>query len=139
MQIGGGKLLEKAAALHLLASRCDGLVFVGMMAFQIMHAQGLPVPMKFVEHGAFEEALKIIQIAKLRRIPILSPKDFWCLNNHIPNQLELFPAHRILDGKLLFLHFGCNVAEYVLVTSVDIKHLMMLLKLLVLWGSNYLL
>ncbi|KAH7854632.1 hypothetical protein Vadar_016160 [Vaccinium darrowii] len=98
--IGGGKLLEKAAALHLLASRCDGLVFVGMMAFQIMHAQGLPVPMKFVEHGAFEEALKIIQIAKLRRIPILSPKDFWCLNSHIPNQLELFPAHLILDGWL---------------------------------------
>lgn len=72
-----------------------------MMAFQIMHAQGLPVPMKFVEHGAFEEALKIIQIAKLRRIPILSPKDFWCLNSHIPNQLELFPAHLILDGKVV--------------------------------------
>lgn len=102
MQIGGGKLLEKAAALHFLASRCDGLVFVGMMAFQIMHAQGLPVPMKLVEHGVLEEALKIIQFAKLRRIPILCPKDFWCLNSHIPNRLELFPAHSILEGKPVF-------------------------------------
>ncbi|KAF7147082.1 hypothetical protein RHSIM_Rhsim03G0092500 [Rhododendron simsii] len=98
--IGGGKLLEKAAALHFLASRCDGLVFVGMMAFQIMHAQGLPVPLKLVEHGIWEEALKIIQFAKLRRIPILCPKDFWCLNSHIPNRLELFPAHSILEGWL---------------------------------------
>ncbi|KAI8563311.1 hypothetical protein RHMOL_Rhmol03G0102600 [Rhododendron molle] len=98
--IGGGKLLEKAAALHFLASRCDGLVFVGMMAFQIMHAQGLPVPMKLVERGVFEEALKIIQFAKLRGIPILCPKDFWCLNSHIPNRLELFPAHSILEGWL---------------------------------------
>ncbi|PSS04595.1 Phosphoglycerate kinase [Actinidia chinensis var. chinensis] len=98
--IGGGKLVEKADALHFLASRCDGLVFVGMMAFQIMHAQGLPVPVKLVEHGAFEEALKIIQFAKFRSVPILFPKDFWCVNNHMPNQLELFPAHSIVDGWL---------------------------------------
>ncbi|KAL6987373.1 phosphoglycerate kinase [Sarracenia purpurea var. burkii] len=98
--IGGGKLIEKAAALHFLASRCDGLVFVGMMAFQIMHALGLAIPTKLVEHGAFEEALKIIQFAKLRSIPVLFPKDFWCMNNHIPNQLELYPAQSILDGWL---------------------------------------
>ncbi|CAL5358408.1 unnamed protein product [Camellia sinensis] len=67
-QIGGGKLLEKAVALHFLAARCDGLVFVGMMAFQIMHAQGLPVPKKLVEHGAIKEALNLTQFAKFRII-----------------------------------------------------------------------
>ncbi|KAA8516568.1 hypothetical protein F0562_016926 [Nyssa sinensis] len=98
--IGGGNLLDKVAALHFLASTCDGLVFVGMMAFQIMHALGLPVPMKLVEHGILEEALNLTNFAKLRSIPILFPKDFWCMNDHLPKQLERFPAHCILDGWL---------------------------------------
>ncbi|XP_052176796.1 phosphoglycerate kinase, cytosolic-like isoform X3 [Diospyros lotus] len=96
--IGGSNLLEKAAALHFLASRCDGLVFVGMMAFQIMHVQGLPVPMKLVEPAANEEALNIIQAAKFRSIPILFPEDFWCMSGRRENQVELFPAHCIPDG-----------------------------------------
>ncbi|KAI7996800.1 hypothetical protein LOK49_LG10G01657, partial [Camellia lanceoleosa] len=96
--IGGGKLLEKAAALHFLAARCDGLVFVGMMAFQIMHAQGLPVPKKLVERGAIKEALNLTQFAKFRSMPILFPKDFWCINDRLPKRIELFPAHNILDG-----------------------------------------
>ncbi|XAR51049.1 Phosphoglycerate kinase [Bertholletia excelsa] len=96
--IGGGKFLEKAPALRFLASRCDGLVFVGMMAFQIMHVQGLPVPMKLVEHGAYEEAMNITQFAKSRSMPIVCPKDFWCTNESLPNRLELLPAHGILDG-----------------------------------------
>ncbi|XP_028052943.1 uncharacterized protein LOC114257383 [Camellia sinensis] len=96
--IGGGKLLEKAAALHCLAARCDGLVFVGMMAFQIMHAQGLPVPKKLVERGAIKEALNLTQFAKFKSMPILFPKDFWCINDHLPKRIELFPAHNILDG-----------------------------------------
>ncbi|XP_052176813.1 uncharacterized protein LOC127791083 isoform X12 [Diospyros lotus] len=101
--IGGSNLLEKAAALHFLASRCDGLVFVGMMAFQIMHVQGLPVPMKLVEPAANEEALNIIQAAKFRSIPILFPEDFWCMSGRRENQVELFPAHCIPDGNGLFL------------------------------------
>lgn len=96
--IGGGKFLEKAAALRFLASYCDGLVFIGMMAFQIMQAQGLSVTMKFVECRAYDEASKIIHIAKLRRIPILCPKDFWCSSHHLSSKLELVPAHNILDG-----------------------------------------
>ncbi|CAL5419895.1 unnamed protein product [Camellia sinensis] len=96
--IGGGKLLEKAAALHFLAARCDGLVFVGMMAFQIMHAQGLPVPKKLVERGAIKEALNLTQFAKFRSMPILFPKDFWCIDDRLPKRIELFPAHNILDG-----------------------------------------
>lgn len=69
-----------------------------MMAFQIMHAQGLPVPKKLVERGAIKEALNLTQFAKFRSIPILFPKDFWCINDRLPKQIELFPAHNILDG-----------------------------------------
>ncbi|KAH7511988.1 hypothetical protein FEM48_Zijuj12G0042500 [Ziziphus jujuba var. spinosa] len=96
--IGGGKLLDKATALHFLASRCDGLVFVGMMSFQIMKALGLSVPLNLVEHGALKEALNIVQFAQGRNVQILYPKDFWCKNDRFPRQFEIFPAHGILDG-----------------------------------------
>ncbi|KAK9288277.1 hypothetical protein L1049_016728 [Liquidambar formosana] len=96
--VGGGNLYEKAAALQFLTSRCNGLVFVGMMAFQIMHALGLPVPLNLVEHGALKEALNLIQLARYKKIPLLYPKDFWCMNISLRKQLQIFPAHGILDG-----------------------------------------
>nr|XP_023877852.1 uncharacterized protein LOC111990295 isoform X2 [Quercus suber] len=96
--IGGGNFFDKVAALHFLASRCDGLVFVGRMSFQIMHALGVSVPLNFVENGALREALDIVRFAQNRDIQILYPKDFWCKNDCLPGKLELFPAHSILDG-----------------------------------------
>jgi len=101
MQIGGGNLYDKAAAVHFLVSRCDGLVFVGMMSFQIMHALGLSVPSYLVEPGAYKAALDIIQIAHDRNIPILHPMDFWCMNEHLPEKMGIFPSHHILDGEIL--------------------------------------
>ena len=103
MQIGGGNILDKAAALHFLASRCEGLVFVGMMSFQFMHALGVPVPLNLVEHGALKEALRIVQFAQIRKVQILYPKDFWCRNDRLPNQLEIFPSNSILDGEIALL------------------------------------
>ncbi|KAK6943852.1 tRNA (guanine-N-7) methyltransferase, Trmb type [Dillenia turbinata] len=96
--IGGGKLLEKAAALHSLASRCDGLVFVGLMAYQIMHACGLPVPPNLVEHAALKEASNLLQLARERGVPLLYPKDFLCISGRFPNQSRSFPAHEVLEG-----------------------------------------
>ncbi|KAI9153761.1 hypothetical protein LWI28_016164 [Acer negundo] len=96
--IGGGNLYNKAAALHYLASRCDGLFFVGMMSFQIMHALGLSVPSSLVEKDAHKAALDLIQLAHHKNINIIYPKDFWCINSHLPNHLEMFPAHFIPDG-----------------------------------------
>ena len=100
MQIGGGNLHDKSAALHFLSSNCDGLVFVGMMSFQIMNALGLSVPSNLVEHGALKEALYIVQFAKSRNVQILHPKDFWCKNDLLPGQFKIFPAHGILDGEI---------------------------------------
>ncbi|XP_024985810.1 phosphoglycerate kinase, cytosolic-like isoform X2 [Cynara cardunculus var. scolymus] len=95
--VGGGNLVEKSAAVHYLVSSCDGLVFVGNMSFQIMHALGLPVPKKLVEVGAFNEAIRIIRIANSRNIPILFPKDFWCLNDHLKKP-QLVPTHCLFEG-----------------------------------------
>ncbi|KAL0347158.1 UNVERIFIED_CONTAM: Phosphoglycerate kinase [Sesamum calycinum] len=96
--IGGGNLADKVAALHSLTSTCDGLIFVGSMAFQIMHALGVPVPMKLVELGALKEAVSIVETAKLRNIPLVLPKDFWCIKNHALNQIEIFSAYSISEG-----------------------------------------
>ncbi|KAI3809353.1 hypothetical protein L1987_25325 [Smallanthus sonchifolius] len=67
-----------------------------------MHALGLPVRRKLVEAGAFAEAVRIIQFANSRNIPILLPKDFWCLNDRLKKP-ELVPVHGILEGKILTL------------------------------------
>ncbi|XP_074312041.1 uncharacterized protein LOC141647657 isoform X2 [Silene latifolia] len=96
--VGGGKIIEKAAALYILASRCDGLVFVGMMAFQIMHALGLPVPMELVDPQGIKEALELVKIAKDRSMPILLPKDFCCKHEHLPNLMKTLYIEEILDG-----------------------------------------
>lgn len=101
MQIGGGNLIDKAAALQFLASICDVLVFVGEMAFQIMHAFGLPVPMKLVESKALKQAHAIVEAAKARNVEIVLPKDFWCINYSNPHQMAISSASSILDGKIL--------------------------------------
>lgn len=74
-----------------------------MMLFQIMHALGHSVPSNLVESGARKAALDIIQFAQDRNIPILYPKDFWCINDQLSEQLEIVPAHGILDGEVLTL------------------------------------
>ncbi|KAK4272862.1 hypothetical protein QN277_021359 [Acacia crassicarpa] len=96
--IGGSHFYNKAAALRFLTSRCQGLVFVGMMSFQIMHALGVSVPLDLVELKACNEALHIVQLAQDRNMQILYPKDFWCRNESNPKQLQAFPSHSILDG-----------------------------------------
>lgn len=101
MQIGGGNLKNKAAALHFLASRCDALIFIGLLSFQIMHALGQSVPLDFVEHEAHEAALDIIEFAHNKNVPILYPEDLWCMNQHNPKKVEIFPSHGVLDGELV--------------------------------------
>lgn len=98
-QIGGGKLAGKAAALQFLVSTCDGLVFVGSMAFQIMHALGAPVPMKLVETGALEEASRIVESAKSRNIPVVLPQDVWCVTDHVAEEIQITSVHSIPEGK----------------------------------------
>ncbi|XP_060201489.1 uncharacterized protein LOC132630015 isoform X3 [Lycium barbarum] len=96
--IGGANLAGKASALQFLASKCDGLVFVGDAAFQIMHAFGLPVPMKFVERESLEAANMLVEAAKARGVQIILPKDFWCLHDYYPLEMKIFPANHIMDG-----------------------------------------
>lgn len=88
--------------MHYLASRCQGLVFVGMMAFQIMHALGVPVPFHLLEHKACNEALDIVRLAQERSLQILYPKDFWCRSEGNPKLLQDFPSHGIVDGEFFF-------------------------------------
>ncbi|KAL1545825.1 phosphoglycerate kinase [Salvia divinorum] len=96
--IGGSKLADKAAALQSLVSTCDGLVFVGNMAFQIMHARGTPIPMKLVETGALEEAARIVNSAKSRNIPVVLPQDVWCITDHVSENIQIASVHSIPEG-----------------------------------------
>ena len=98
MQIGGSRFLEKLPALRLLASACDGLIFVGKLAFQIMHALGVSIPSCFLEQDAAGEALKLIKFAQSRRISIYYPNDLQCANNCNSELMEIFPSDGIMPG-----------------------------------------
>ncbi|OAY71813.1 Phosphoglycerate kinase [Ananas comosus] len=96
--IGGSNFSRKSAALHHLASKCDGLVFVGKLAFQVMKALGLPVPAFCVEQNAVGEALKLIKLAESRKIPMYYPDDFWCLSDSSTKPLEIVRSDEIVSG-----------------------------------------
>ncbi|XP_038904997.1 phosphoglycerate kinase, cytosolic-like isoform X2 [Benincasa hispida] len=98
--IGGGNLLDKSAALHLLASTCSALVFVGLMSIQIMQALGLSVSSRLVNHGVCKEAADIIQFSLDKNVQIVYPKDFWCKNVDASKKMELFASNDIPDGWL---------------------------------------
>uniref|UniRef100_A0A2C9V9Q3 phosphoglycerate kinase n=1 Tax=Manihot esculenta TaxID=3983 RepID=A0A2C9V9Q3_MANES len=110
--VGGGNLYDKAAALHFLASKCDGLVFIGMMSFQILHALGYSVPSSLIEPKAHKAAEDIIHFAHDRNIPILYPKDFWCVNDHRPNQMEVLPAHGIMHENNMDWSIEIQIIKY---------------------------
>ena len=103
--------------MRVLASRCDGMVFVGMMALQIMHAMGMSVPLFLVEREGAKEALEIVKYAEYRSIPILLPSDFLCRNNRLHMKMQTFPAQGILDGNflrflILSLSYTSSVLKY---------------------------
>ncbi|MBA0558447.1 hypothetical protein Golob_015463 [Gossypium lobatum] len=116
--IGGGNLKSKAAALQFLASRCDALVFVGQMSFQIMRALGHSIPTNLVERDAHKAALDIVQFAHDKNVLMSYPKDFWCTNQHLPTELEVFPAHGV-SASWLPVDLGPRSLEeiYSLVTN----------------------
>ncbi|XP_068646349.1 uncharacterized protein [Aristolochia californica] len=95
--IGGGNFAKKASALRYLITKCDGMVFVGRMAFQMMNALDMPVPSSYVETGATSDALEIIRIAHGRNVQILCPKDFYCAKKSIP-ELQIVPIDGDLEG-----------------------------------------
>ncbi|KAL6842357.1 hypothetical protein ACP4OV_027784 [Aristida adscensionis] len=96
--IGGSRFSRKAPALHLLASLCDGLFFVGKLSFQIMNGLGLPVPSQLIEQNEAMEVLKLIQVAHKRNIPIYYPTDLWCSNNDDIEKLGIFNSTELCCG-----------------------------------------
>lgn len=98
LQIGGSNFQRKADALHFLASTCDGLVFVGKLAFQIINGFGLPTAAHLMEYGAVEGVLKLIKLAQHRKIPIYFQKDFLCVNINKPELMEVFNYNEIMPG-----------------------------------------
>ncbi|XP_031502445.1 uncharacterized protein LOC116265740 isoform X2 [Nymphaea colorata] len=96
--IGGGNLSEKKKALQYLISRCDVLVFIGRMAFQFMHALGMPVPPNLVESGSIKDATMLIRFAQERNVYIMVPEDFLCTKVSSPNTFSVISSNCSLNG-----------------------------------------
>ncbi|GJN20734.1 hypothetical protein PR202_gb08147 [Eleusine coracana subsp. coracana] len=97
--IGGSNFLRNLPALHLLASLCDGLFFVGKISFQIMNGLGISVPSHFVERHATAEVLQFIHDAHARNVSIYYPTDMWCLNNDDNEEMGIFNSSDLTCGE----------------------------------------
>ncbi|CAA6655528.1 unnamed protein product [Spirodela intermedia] len=96
--IGGKNFLEKRTALCVLATKCDGLMLIGKLSFQIMHALGMSIPMNLIEDGAVDKAFDLIQFAKKRGMDIIFPDDFRCVNDEDPEVMDVFSSDGIQPG-----------------------------------------
>uniref|UniRef100_A0A2N9I5Y3 Phosphoglycerate kinase n=1 Tax=Fagus sylvatica TaxID=28930 RepID=A0A2N9I5Y3_FAGSY len=136
--IGGGNFFDKAAALHFLASRCDGLVFVGKMSFQIMHALGLSVPLNLVEHKALKEALDIVRyfllIAFWMKVIWIGPVKFSNSNQHTNGASKLAQMLDLLSQSNCDLTVVGNMAcKVIMQESSSISDFNMLENASVVW------
>ncbi|MBA0684410.1 hypothetical protein Goari_025997 [Gossypium aridum] len=88
------------------------------MSFQIMRALGHSIPTNLVERDAYKAALDIVQFAHDKNVLMSYPKDFWCTNQHLPTELEVFPAHGV-SASWLPVDLGPRSLEeiYSLVTN----------------------
>lgn len=83
----------------MIATKCDGLFFIGKLAFQIMNGLNLPVPPRFLEKDATGEVKKLLQTAQNRKIPIFYPTDFVCIKNTNHGLSKIFGSDEILAGQ----------------------------------------
>lgn len=73
---GGAKVSSKLGVLTNFLDKVDILLIGGAMANTFMAAQGLEIGASLVETGLFEDALKIIKLAKEKGVTLLLPADF---------------------------------------------------------------
>lgn len=86
------------------------------MSFQIMHALGLPVSSRLVNHGhgICKEAADIVQFSLDKSVRVVYPKDFWCKNVDTSKEIEIFASHDIPDGKFSFSPTQMNIYHFCL-------------------------
>lgn len=73
--IGGAKVSSKIGVIKALLEKVDALLIGGGMAFTFFKAQGIPIGKSIHEDDFLQEAKKIIEAAKSKKIPLLLPVD----------------------------------------------------------------
>lgn len=85
-----------------------------------MKCLGVPLPQNLVELSAMGVALKIVQLACDRKIPILFPKDFYCHNDSHKKALANVPVQELLEGdSILFMLVLLLLSTSVLLSILD--------------------
>ena len=76
--IGGSKVSSKLKALHNLLPKVDKLIIGGGMAFTFLKALGYDIGSSLVENDLLDDALNIINEAKLLGVKFYLPVDVVC-------------------------------------------------------------
>ncbi len=75
MILGGAKVTDKLGVIENLIPHVDALLIGGAMAYTFLRAKGISVGASRVEESKIHQALKIIERAKVRDIPLVLPVD----------------------------------------------------------------
>ena len=73
--IGGAKVSDKIVVIERLLTLADAVLIGGGMANTFMKAEGLPVGDSLVEDGKLDEARRLMQLARTRKVRFVLPID----------------------------------------------------------------
>ncbi len=73
--LGGAKVSDKIRVIDSLLTRCDALLIGGAMAYTLLKADGQSVGDSLIEEEALEEAARILDRAKERKVELRLPVD----------------------------------------------------------------
>jgi len=75
--LGGSKVSDKIKVIHNLLKRVDGILIGGAMGHAFWKAKGIDIPKDAKQPSAedVKAALSVIELAELKKTPLLYPKD----------------------------------------------------------------
>lgn len=76
VQIGGSRLSEQADVLKQMLGTCDKIFVTGPMAYTMLKAAGIQIPLPCIEQDMISRARKLLQYAREKKVELVLPKDF---------------------------------------------------------------
>lgn len=97
--IGGAKVSDKIVVIERLLTLADALLIGGGMANTFMKAEGLHVGASLVEDGKLDEARRLMQLARARKVRFVLPIDVRIADRFAADaQTNVVAADQVPDG-----------------------------------------
>lgn len=104
--VGGKKVLDKVGILTALCERVDKLIIGGGMALTFFKALGYDVGKSFYEEEALQEAKKVIEKSRAKKINLYLPVDFVVADKFSPSAETKVVTYQEIPKNWMALDIG---------------------------------